>query len=52
MPGYRHGLYILEQSPGDRLQYRLRVLCLGGPSTAISDADYVKMADVEALRQN
>src|SRR5271166_2204938 len=44
--------YILEQVQGIGSNIIFAYYASAGPSTAISDADYVKMADVEALRQN
>src|SRR4029077_15113490 len=44
--------YILEQVQGIGSNIIFAYYASAGPSTAIADADYVKMADVEALRQN
>ncbi len=44
--------YILEQIQGVGSNIIFAYYASAGPSTAVSDADYIKMADVEALRQN
>ena len=44
--------YILEQVQAIGSNIIFAYYASAGPSTSISDADYVKMADVEALRQN
>lgn len=43
--------YILEQVEGVGSNIIFAYYASSGPSTAIADADYVKMADVEAIRQ-
>jgi len=44
--------YILDQVQAIGSNIIFAYYASSGPSTAISDADYVKMADVEAIRQN
>src|SRR6201998_473637 len=44
--------YILEQVQGIGSNIIFAYYASAGPSPSISDADYVKIADVEALRQN
>src|SRR5947209_498796 len=44
--------YILEQVQGIGSNIIFAYYATAGPSTAVADADYIKMADVEALRQN
>ena len=43
--------YILEQVEGVGSNIIFAYYATSGPDTAIADADYVKMADVEAMRQ-
>lgn len=43
--------YIIEQVEGVGSNIIFAYYSTSGPDTAISDADYVKMADVEAIRQ-
>lgn len=43
--------YILEQVEGVGSNIIFAYYASSGPSTAIADADYVKMADVQAIRQ-
>lgn len=43
--------YILEQVEGVGSNIIFAYFASGGPATATADADYVKMADVEAIRQ-
>ena len=43
--------YILEQVEGVGSNIIFAYYASSGPSTAIADADYVKMSDVEAIRQ-
>jgi putative ABC transport system permease protein len=43
--------YILEQVEGVGSNIIFAYYASSGPSTAIADADYVKMADVDAMRQ-
>lgn len=44
--------YILEQIQGVGSNIIFAYYASAGPSTAVSDADYIKMSDVDALRQN
>jgi len=44
--------YILEQIQGVGSNIIFGYYASAGPSTAVSDADYIKMTDIEALRQN
>src|SRR5260370_5029472 len=44
--------YILEQIQGIGSNIIFAYYASAGPGTAVSDADYIKMTDVEALRQN
>src|SRR5438105_14235004 len=44
--------YILEQVQGIGSNIIFAYYASAGPSTAVADADYIKMTDVEALRQN
>ena len=43
--------YILEQVEGIGSNIIFAYYATGGPSRAAADADYVKMADVQAIRQ-